>query len=52
MRYSNYNVTGPLSDMIEQQEDMTNKYIPPLKALALDSGVYLNEVSGRDSHVS
>lgn len=40
----NYNSTAPLSDMVELQEDMTDKFIPPLKALAPDSGVYLNEV--------
>ncbi|KAL9009835.1 MAG: hypothetical protein Q9173_005170 [Seirophora scorigena] len=45
---TNYNATGSLSDMIEKQEDMTNKYIPPLKALAPDSGVYLNEGDWRD----
>ncbi|KAL8963039.1 MAG: hypothetical protein Q9193_000645 [Seirophora villosa] len=45
---TNYDATGPLSDMIEQQEAMTDKYIPPLKALAPDSGVYLNEGDWRD----
>ena len=43
---SNYDATGPTSlvDTIKQQEDMTDKYIFQLKALAPDSGVYLNEV--------
>ena len=40
----NWNSTAPLSDMVKLQEDMTNKYIPRLKALAPDSGAYLNEV--------
>ena len=29
--------------MIQRQRDMTYKYIPQLKAIAPDSGVYLNE---------
>ncbi|KAL8729515.1 MAG: hypothetical protein Q9166_004687 [cf. Caloplaca sp. 2 TL-2023] len=41
---TNYNATAPFSDMVKLQEDMTDKYIPQLKALAPDSGVYLNEV--------
>lgn len=44
MMCSNWNATAPLSDMEKLQEDMTNKYIPPLKALAPESGVYMNEV--------
>ncbi|KAI4100199.1 MAG: hypothetical protein LQ339_005605 [Xanthoria mediterranea] len=45
---TNYNSTAPLSDMVELQEDMTDKFIPPLKALAPDSGVYLNEGDWHD----
>ncbi|KAL8952921.1 MAG: hypothetical protein Q9183_007364, partial [Haloplaca sp. 2 TL-2023] len=42
---SDYNATKPtsLAEAVKQQEDMTNIYIPQLKALAPDSGVYLNE---------
>ncbi|KAL8757325.1 MAG: hypothetical protein Q9199_002309 [Rusavskia elegans] len=46
---TNYNSTAPLSDMVKLQEDMTDKYIPQLKALAPDSGVYLNEGDWHDS---
>lgn len=48
--HRNYNSTAPLSDMVKLQEDMTDKYIPQLKALAPDSGVYLNEVCVHDPH--
>ncbi|KAI4188221.1 MAG: hypothetical protein LQ348_003959 [Seirophora lacunosa] len=34
--------------MVKLQEDMTDRYIPPLKALAPDSGVYLNEGDWHD----
>ncbi|KAL8878621.1 MAG: hypothetical protein Q9198_003606, partial [Flavoplaca austrocitrina] len=45
-----YNATEPtsLADAVKQQEDMTNKYIPLLKALAPDSGVYVNEGDWND----
>ncbi|KAL8767563.1 MAG: hypothetical protein Q9209_005980 [Squamulea sp. 1 TL-2023] len=45
---TNYNATAPLSDMVKLQEDMTDKYIPQLKALAPDSGVYLSEGDWHD----
>ncbi|KAL8977429.1 MAG: hypothetical protein Q9205_006767, partial [Flavoplaca limonia] len=47
---TDYNATEPtsLADAIKQQEDMTDKYIPQLKALAPDSGVYLNEGDWHD----
>ncbi|KAL8857197.1 MAG: hypothetical protein Q9178_006252 [Gyalolechia marmorata] len=43
-----YNVTAPRSEMVKLQEIMTDKYIPQLKALAPDSGVYLNEGDWND----
>ncbi|KAL8968234.1 MAG: hypothetical protein Q9197_004986 [Variospora fuerteventurae] len=45
---TNWNSTAPLSDMEKLQEDMTNKYIPPLKVLAPESGVYVNEGDWKD----
>ncbi|KAL8810191.1 MAG: hypothetical protein Q9223_002182 [Gallowayella weberi] len=37
-----------MADMLKAQEDMTDKYIPQLKALAPDSGAYLNEGDWHD----
>jgi hypothetical protein len=40
-----WNFTAPKSAMVAEQVKMTNDYIPRLKALAPDSGAYMNEVS-------
>lgn len=40
-----WNFTAPKSDMVAEQLKMTNDYIPRLKALAPNSGAYMNEVS-------
>jgi hypothetical protein len=48
-----WNFTAPKSAMVAEQVKMTNDYIPRLKALAPDSGAYMNEVrrSSKKSYV-
>ncbi|PCG97577.1 FAD-binding, type 2 [Penicillium occitanis (nom. inval.)] len=42
-----WNFTAPKSDMVAEQLKMTNDYIPRLKALAPNSGAYMNEADFR-----
>lgn len=46
-----WNFTAPKSDMVAEQLKMTNDYIPRLKALAPDSGAYMNEVGLRTEDI-
>ena len=39
-----WNFTAPTSDMVAQQEKMTNVYVPALEAITPGSGCYLSEV--------
>jgi FAD/FMN-containing dehydrogenase len=42
-----WNFTAPKSEMVAEQLKMTNDYIPRLKALAPNSGAYMNEADFR-----
>ncbi|KAL8695331.1 MAG: hypothetical protein Q9224_003420 [Gallowayella concinna] len=44
------NSTATMADMFKSQVDMTDKYIPQLKALAPDSGAYMNEGDWHDPY--
>lgn len=42
-----WDFSAPASEMIANQDKMTNEYIPQLEALAPSSGAYMNEVCSR-----